>query len=160
MTTDNLLSPKQIKARELFLMGYGCAQAVFGAFAEDIGIDLKTALRIASGFGGGMGRMREVCGTVTGAFMVLSYLYGFHEPSDKQKGEVYAVIKEFSDEFKAKNKTIICREILENIKTTKGTEPEARTEDYYKRRPCLAHVEFSAKILEEYIKSHPTGDIQ
>ena len=149
---------KEEKARELFMNGYGCSQAVFGAFAEDIGLDLKTALRISSGFGGGMGRMREVCGTLTGAFMVLGYVYGFDKPSDFQKFAIYVRIREFTAKFKEKNSTIICRELLENIKTTDGTAPEARTEEYYKRRPCLAHVEFVAKTLEEYINTHPTGD--
>ncbi len=148
------LSKKSEMARELFLKGYGCSQAIFGAFAEDIGFDLNTALKIASGFGGGMGRMREVCGTLTGAFMVIGYLYGFDEPSDKKKGEVYSRIREISDKFKEKNETIICRQLLENVKTTKGAEPEARTDDYYKRRPCLAHVEFTAELLEDYINTH------
>lgn len=102
--------------------------------------------------------MREVCGTMTGAFMVLGLIYGFDEPSPLKKGEIYARIKEISDKFKEKNQTIICRELLENVKVTTGSQPEDRTDDYYKRRPCLAHIIFTAQILEEYISSHPTED--
>ena len=103
------MTDKGKKAEELFLMGYGCSQAILGAFATEAGIDHNTAMRIASGFGGGMGRMREVCGTMTGAFMVLGLIYGFDEPSPLKKGEIYARIKEISDKFKEKNQTSICR---------------------------------------------------
>ena len=152
------MTDKAKKAEELFLKGYACSQAILGAFATEAGIDHNTAMRIASGFGGGMGRMREVCGTMTGAFMVLGLIYGFDEPSPLKKGEIYSRIKEISDKFKEKNQTIICRELLENVKVTTGSQPEDRTDDYYKRRPCLAHIIFTAQILEEYISSHPTED--
>ena len=149
------MKTKAERAEELFLMGYGCAQSIFGAFSEEAGIDFKASMRIASGFGGGMGRMREVCGTMSGAFMVLGLIYGFDEPSATKKGEIYTRIKEIADKFKEKNNTIICRELLENVKITSGTAPEDRTQDYYKRRPCLAHIIYTAEILEEYIKEHP-----
>ena len=150
-----MISTKANRAEELFLMGYGCAQSILGAFHEEAGIDFKSAMRIASGFGGGMGRMREVCGTMTGAFMVLGLIYGFDESSPAKKGKIYGRVKEIAYIFKEKNGTIICRELLENVKTTRGTAPEERTEEYYKRRPCLAHIIYTAKILEEYIKDHP-----
>ncbi len=152
------MTNKSKKAEELFLMGYGCSQSVLGAFAEDLGLDMNTALRIASPFGGGMGRMREVCGAMTGAFMVLGLIYGFDSPSADKKADVYRRVNQIADAFKNKNKTIICRELLENIKLTKGIAPEERTEDYYKRRPCLAHIIFTTELLEEYIKQNPTGD--
>lgn len=152
------MTPKSKKAEELFLMGYGCSQSVLGAFANDIGIDFNTAMKIASPFGGGMGRMREVCGVMSGAFMVLGLIYGFDTPSPTQKGEIYQRVNEIANEFKKKNGTIICRELLANIKTTTGSAPEERTNDYYKRRPCLAHIIFATELLEEYIKNHPIGD--
>jgi len=148
------MTNKSKKAEELFLMGYGCSQSVLGAFAEDLGLDMNTALRIASPFGGGMGRMREVCGAMTGAFMVLGLIYGFDSPSADKKADVYRRVNQIADAFKSKNKTIICRQLLENIKLTKGIAPEERTEDYYKRRPCLAHIIFTTELLEEYIKQN------
>lgn len=154
------MTPRAQKAQELFLMGYGCSQAVLGAFAEDIGLDLSIALKIASPFGGGMGRMREVCGTMTGAFMVLGMIYGFDTPSAAKKGEVYQRVTEIANAFKEKNGTIICRQLLENIKTTQGSAPEERTDDYYKRRPCLAHIIYTTELLEKYISDHPIGENQ
>lgn len=154
------MTPKSKKAEELFLMGYGCSQSVLGAFADDIGLDFNTAMKIASPFGGGMGRMREVCGAMTGAFMVLGLIYGFYEPSPFKKGEIYQRVREIAELFKEKNGTIICRELLENVKTTKGAAPEERTDEYYKRRPCLAHIIFTTELLEDYIKTHPIGEDQ
>ena len=98
------------KARELFNDGYNCSQAVFGAFAEDAGLDMKTALRFASPFGGGMGRMREVCGGVSGMFMVLGLFFGYDEPDDAQaKKELYSYVRALADKFKESEGSIICR---------------------------------------------------
>ena len=153
------MTPRSEKAQELFLMGYGCSQSVLGAFADIIDLDFNTAMKIASPFGGGMGRMREVCGVMTGAFMVLGLIYGFDTPSTSKKGEIYKRVTNIAEAFKAKNGTIICRELLENIKTTKGSDPEERTADYYKRRPCLAHIIYTVELLEDYIKQHPQENI-
>ena len=153
------MTAKSKKAEELFLMGYGCAQAILGAFEDETGLPFDTSMKIASGFGGGMGRMREVCGTMSGAFMVLGLVYSSDIASVENKSAIYARIKELADTFKEKNGTIVCRELLANVKTTKGTSPEERTEDYYKRRPCLAHIIYTAEILEEYIKSHPKENV-
>ena len=140
------MTDKAKKAEELFLKGYGCSQAILGAFATEAGIDHNTAMRIASGFGGGMGRMREVCGTMTGAFMVLGLIYGFDEPSPFKKGEIYARIKEISDKFKEKNQTIICRELLNLPEPEGDPTPTERTKEFYAKRPCGELVRIAADI--------------
>ena len=101
------------KAVELFKSGYNCSQAVFGAYAEELGLSLDTAMKISSSFGGGMGRLREVCGTLTGTIMVLGMLEGGYEPKDNTgKAEHYKNIQELSEEFRKQNGSIICRELL------------------------------------------------
>lgn len=145
---------KREKAIELFLEGYNCAQSVFGAFAEDLGLDFDTAVKFSSAFGGGMGRLREVCGAVSGMFMVLSVKEGYTSPTaNDEKMELYKKVQDLAEEFKAKNGgTIICRELLENVSTTKGHIPEDRTPEYYKTRPCAKFVGDAAEIMENYLK--------
>ena len=141
------------KAGELFAAGYNCSQAVFGAFCDVTGVDEMTAFRLSSSFGGGMGRMREVCGAVSGAFMVLGILYGYAEHEEKAKSEHYALVREFADRFRKENASIICRDLLEQAGVPKDTssEPEKRTPEYYKKRPCREYVEIAAEILDEMI---------
>ena len=141
------------KAGELFANGKNCAQAVFSAFSDVTGIDEETALRLSSTFGGGMGRMREVCGAVSGAFMVLGVLYGYAEHDEDAKQETYAMVRDFAERFKKQNGTIICRELLEEAGVPKDTsaQPEKRTPEYYKKRPCREYVEIAADILDEMI---------
>lgn len=136
------------KAAELFLQGYNCAQSVFAAFCDVTGIEFETALKLSSSFGGGMGRMREVCGAVSGAFMVLGTLYGYSDLDPKNKSEHYALIRRAADEFKAENGSIICRELLDGIVKDVSNEPEQRTEQYYKKRPCKEYVEQAAAIVD------------
>lgn len=145
---DNLYSKK---AGELFLQGYNCAQSVFCAFAEDLGIDFETALKLSSSFGGGMGRLREVCGAVSAMFMIAGLKYGYTTPNDDiTKAEHYERIQKLAEEFKKKNKTIICRELL-GLNTKIDTPiPEKRTEQYYKARPCEALVKEAAYIISNY----------
>ena len=115
------------KARELFNEGYNCSQAVLGAFAEDAGLDVKTALRLSAPFGGGMGRMREVCGGVSGMFMVLGLFYGYDEPDDAQaKKELYSYVRALAEKFKESEGSIICRELLagEHIALGVSRRPE------------------------------------
>lgn len=139
------------KAVELFKRGYNCSQAVFGAYAEELGLDLDTALKISSSFGGGMGRMREICGALTGSFMVLGMLEGGYDARDnKAKAEHYKNIQELAEKFRQQNGSIICRELLGLSK--KGVDnpvPELRTDSYYKKRPCVELVELAAKNLDE-----------
>ncbi len=142
-------------AEELFLKGYGCSQSILGAFADVTKLDMSASLKIASGFGGGMGRLREVCGAVTGAFMVIGLLYGFDSPDHNAKKELYEKIQAVANQFKEINGTIVCRELLSlNVQSQIAT-PDRRTEEYYKRRPCLRHIREMADILENYIQNNP-----
>lgn len=142
-------------AGELFLRGYNCSQSVIAAWAEDIGLDRDTALRISSGFGGGMGRLREVCGSVSGAFMVLSYKYGYTDASDTAaKTELYKLIQAFAARFKEENRfdSIVCRDML-GLSGASEPTPAARTSEYYKKRPCKELIELSAGLLGEFIEA-------
>ena len=143
-------------AKQYFLDGYNCAQAVVLAFAQDFGLDKKTAVMLSSSFGGGMGRLREVCGAVSGMFMVLGLKYGYESPEDNQaKKELYKKVQEVAGLFKDDNGSIICRELLGLNQTGKSDPtPELRTESYYKKRPCKDLVQFAADLVDEYIKNH------
>lgn len=137
------------KARELFEKGYNCAQSVAGAFAGEMGMDLDMAARLSSSFGGGLGRLREVCGCVSGMAMAAGSVYGYSDPEEtEKKGELYALIQEMAGEFKEENGSIICRELLAGITDDSSPTPEARTEQYYLRRPCARFAESAAGILE------------
>ena len=141
-------------AAELFLKDYNCAQAVAVAFCDVTGMEPAQAARIAAPFGGGMGRMREVCGAVSGMLMVLGNLYGYDTPGDdKIKMEHYALVQQLAGKFQAENGSIICREILKNPPS--DPNPSPRTAEYYAQRPCAKMVYTAAQILEEYIAAHP-----
>ena len=140
------------KAKELFEQGYNCAQAVLLAFDDVTGLDGEAAARLSSSFGGGMGRMREVCGAVSGALMVMGIAQGYSDPSaSDKKHEHYANIQEFARRFKEENGSIICRELLAGVPTAVGTAPEARTQEYYKKRPCAELVRLAAKTLDDML---------
>lgn len=142
------------KAIELFEGGYNCAQAVILAFSDLTELDEKTLARLGSSFGGGMGRLREVCGAVSGMFAVAGLLYGYDGASGgAEKTEHYARIQQLARLFSEKNGSIICRELLGLEKKTDTPEPEARTAEYYKKRPCRELVGDAAEILEGFIKS-------
>ncbi len=140
------------KAKQLFTSGYNCSQAVVGAFIDDFAIDFDTAMKLSSSFGGGMGRMREVCGAVTGAFMIAGIKCGYCDPCDKAaKSAHYALIQKIAADFKEQNGSIICRELLEGVGCNgkcQGSVPEDRTAAYYKKRPCAELVYIAAKIVE------------
>ena len=142
------------KAESLFLEGYNCAQAVFLSFCDELNIDEKSALRISSSFGGGMGRLREVCGAVSGMFMAAGVLFGYDDPNAKdEKTEHYARLQALAARFKEINGSIICRELLSPEQAGSGHTPEERTSAYYKKRPCKLLVGDAAQILQEYIDS-------
>ncbi len=144
----------QERAGELFTQGYNCAQAVLGAYAEELGLPLETAMKLSSSFGGGIGRMREVCGACSGMFMAAGLLYGYDTPeTGEPKMELYKKIRELADRFKEENGSIICRELLGGSPEVGGT-PEARTEQYYKKRPCVEYVRSAAAILEKFIEEN------
>lgn len=146
------------KAGELFLTGSNCAQSVILAFNDLTGLDDKTALRISSPFGGGMGRLREVCGAVSGMFMVLGLLYGYEEPGEKDcnKMALYKEVQALADKFREEVGSIICREILKNPPS--DPNPSPRTAEFYKQRPCARMVMTAARILDEFIAAHPLSE--
>ena len=142
------------KAGELFRQGYNCAQSVFCAFSNDLDMDFETALKLSSSFGGGMGRLREVCGAVSAMFMIAGLKYGYTTPNDdKIKAEHYQRIQFLANEFIKKNNTIICRELLKLDTKHDSPIPSKRTEEYYKARPCERLVMEAAEIISNYINS-------
>ena len=144
------------KAKENFKQGYNCSQSVFLAFSDFYSMDQDTALRISSSFGGGMGRLREVCGAVSGMFMVAGILYGYTDPKDhKSKTKHYERIQDLAREFKNRNHSIICRELLGLEAGPDSPVPELRTKEYYKKRPCVELVGMAAEIMEEYLQNNP-----
>ena len=139
-------------AKSYFLQGYNCTQAVCLAFAEKLRIDQDTLLRLVSAFGGGMGRMREVCGAVSGMFFVLGALEGYSDPEDHDaKIALYRRVQELAEAFRETCGSIICRELLPGKIPVVSDSPEAspRTEAYYKKRPCPDIVASAASILEK-----------
>lgn len=143
-------------AYENFLKGYNCTQAVTVAFAEELGLSEDTAARLSCGFGGGMGRMREVCGTFSGVVMVLSWLYGYSDPKDvTSKKELYEKIRELAKRFREQNGSIICRELLGLEKAEQSAAPEPRTPEYYKKRPCPELCRSAADLLQKFIEENP-----
>ena len=141
-------------AADLFLEGFNCAQAVAVAFCDVTGMDKKEAAKLASPLGGGMGRMREVCGAVSGMFMVLGFLYGYdNSDADSKKKELYKQVQELAERFKQENGSIICREILKNPPS--DPNPSPRTAEYYAKRPCARMVMTAAKLMDDFIAAHP-----
>ena len=141
------------EARRLFMEGYNCAQAVFCAFCDETGLTIEEAARISSSFGGGMGRLREVCGTVSGALMALGMLKGYADPkSPEAKAAHYRLVQEYARRFREKNGTIVCRDLLKNVPVTPGGVPEQRTPEFYARRPCLRLAGEAAEILDAMLK--------
>ena len=140
------------EAQRLFMQGYNCAQAVFCAFRDETGLSLEDAARLSSSFGGGMGRLREVCGTVSGALLALGMLRGYADPQDPElKKAHYKLVQEYARRFREENGTIICRELLKNVPVTLGDTPEPRTPEFYARRPCLRLAGQAAAILDEML---------
>lgn len=135
-----------------FREGYNCAQSVLLAFSEDIGFDKETALKLSSSFGGGMGRLREVCGAVSSMFMIAGMLKGYTTPNDDEiKGSHYARIQELGNEFKSQVGTIICREILGLDEGADSPTPSKRTEQYYQERPCENCIRIASEIIERQL---------
>lgn len=159
------------KAIAYFKKGYNCSQAVFMAFADDYGLKEELALRISASFGAGMGRMREVCGTVSGMSLVAGMETGCVDGSLEGKKKNYEMVQKLAGIFRERNGTIICRELLglgqnkstdimknpdltqradaRGIPAFTDTTPQERTEEYYKKRPCLTLIGEAVEILEQ-----------
>lgn len=148
------------KAERFFKEGYNCAQAVFMAYSDKYGIDEKTASHLAASFGGGMGRMREVCGAVSGMFLVAGMETGAEDGKDQAgKKHNYEVVQKLAEEYRRENGSIICRELLGLSKETPiVAKPEERTKEYYKKRPCAELVRQAAQILEKTFFENETEE--
>ena len=149
---------KEEKAVALFYEGYNCAQAVFCAFADEMGIDLSCARALSSSFGGGMGRLRQVCGTLSGAVMALGFFFGGYDPADgAAKAVHYARVREIAARFEREVGSIVCAEILRahGQDPAPGGTPGERTAEFYrKRKVCVDNVALAARLLEEYLNEH------
>ena len=144
------------RAEELFRQGYNCSQSVFAAFADAAGLTVEEAARIASPFGAGFGKLREVCGAVSGMTLLAGYLRGYSDPADfGSKKELYALIQKMCAEFERKEGTIICRELLGLKKGEDLAEPAERTEEYYRTRPCIGACRTAAETAEKYLMQQP-----
>ena len=143
-------------AGKLFTDGFNCAQSVMVAFCDVTGLQPEFAAQAASPFGGGMGRMREVCGAVSGMLMVAGLLYGYHDPKDNAgKRDLYKLEQYLAGKFKEQTGSIVCRELLKNPPS--DPNPSARTEEYYKVRPCCRMVMLASQILDDYLAEHPVN---
>lgn len=143
---------KPEEALSCFKENFSCAQAIFAAYAPGMGVDKETALKVAGAFGGGMGRMGETCGAVTGAFMLIGLKYGPIMADDKTaKDKTYKLVREFVERFKERNRSIVCRELLGvHPGTPEGSQ--AFKEKDLKNSICVKLVRDAAEIVEEMLK--------
>ena len=157
MMTDKELDERVNRAVDIFMQGYGCCQSVVAAFADLYGLDDTLAKKIAAGFGGGVGRLRMMCGAVSGIVMLVGLDCGQTEGSDREgKAACYKVVQDLLAKSKAENGSIICAEILGlkgHEKAASSYVASARTAEYYKTRPCAAKVESAARIFANYLKA-------
>lgn len=161
------LESRILRATELFKQGYNCSQSVVGAYADLYGYRLEQALLMSASFGGGIGRMREVCGAACGMFLLAGFECGCLNPTDNEgKGHNYKVVQELAAAFKKENGSMICAELLglrpmngnaaESCKEVKQEIeithiPQERTAEYYKKRPCIDTVKSAVRIYGEYL---------
>lgn len=139
-------------ATDFFKQGYNCAQSVVLTFSDLLDIDDKTLAMLASPFGGGMGGMREVCGAVSGMFMVLGLLEGYSQPKDyEEKKKLYEKVQKLASEFKAECGAIRCGDLLSMQNGNLQSAPSKRDEQYYKKRPCAEITGIAAGILANYL---------
>lgn len=148
------MSKHSALAMDLFKQGYNCSQAVTAAFCDETGLGFDDAIKLSSSFGAGMGKLREVCGAVTGMFIAAGLIYGYTDPlDDAAKAKHYALIQSLASQFKEANKSIICRDLLGLEQEELNPVPEARTEHYYQERPCVELVGSAAEILDKLIEN-------
>ncbi len=144
------IKDRKQRAANYFLSGYNCAQSVLLAYADLFQLDETLAKRLSAPFGGGMGRMREVCGALSGAFMLVGLKYPADDPEDKAaKTENYTAVQRVAEQFRTKFGSIICRDLLQLKQLKEGPIPNERSKEYYTERPCLRFVEEAAEIIGE-----------
>jgi len=164
------LTPEQarLRAESLFHAGYNCAQSAIGPFCEQLGVDFNTVMRLSQPFGGGMSRMREVCGAVSGILMAAGLAAGSADPADRDaKDNTYKLVQELAERFRLKHGSIICRELLGLVPMgqsqkaaetgqvithiTQQPESSERTDEYYKKRPCQSLVGDAAETIQVWL---------
>ena len=145
---------KSAEALALFHLGYNCSQSVFAAFAQECGLNKETALQMASPFGAGIGRMREVCGAFCGASMVVGAHQGNATPDVDAKERIFRLVQQMADEFRDEFGSLYCRDLLGLTENSPAetTRPSERTESYYKTRPCEQCIARCAAWAEQYLK--------
>ena len=142
------------RAQALFHEGYNCAQSVFLTFAPQLGLDWETAAKMASSFGAGMGRLREVCGAVSAMFLIAGMTSGYADPTDDEaKTAHYKRIQDLAEQFRQRHGTIICRELLGLGEGPDNYVPEKRTEAYYASRPCDRCIADAAEIISAFLET-------
>ncbi len=143
------------RARELFSSGYNCSQSVFMAYADLFEMEPRMAATLSAPLGGGMGRLREVCGAVSGMALLAGQLIPAYDPSDRQaKAENYALVQHFAERFREENGAIVCRELLGLSVQKEDPTPAERTAEYYRKRPCVEYVATAARIVGEWLLEH------
>lgn len=151
---SNEMQERVERAVSLFKSGYNCSQSVVAAFADLYGVEEQQALRMSASFGGGIGRMRQTCGAACGMFMLAGLDCGTTDPKDREgKSHNYAVVQELARQFKETTGSLICGELLGLTKPEGSPQAEARTPEYYQKRPCSFMVETAAKLFAEYVEN-------
>lgn len=146
---------KAKKAVELFESGYNCSQAIVLAFEEYLNVDRKTLQSLSSSFGGGISRLREVCGCVSGMAIVMGIIHGDYDVNDNdQKAKHYELIQKLALKFKEKTNSINCAELLDKVKEVENPTPEIRSKEYYEKRPCSKYIKIMAEIIESELSNH------
>ena len=145
------MSTRAERAKEFFQKGYACSQAVAMAFADKVQVNEELLAKIMLPFGGGFGRLRLVCGAVSGMTAIAGLIFSNENASNKM--DVYDIERELCERFERETGSLICSDLLTgaNLKVSVGGTPESRTDEYYKKRPCAELVYLSAKILEDYL---------
>lgn len=150
---DFVLEERVEKARDLFRQGYNCSQSVFLAYGDLLGIDPTLAATVSGPLGGGMGRLREVCGAVSGMSLIAGFLAPCPDPAERQaKAATYALVQQFAERFRDENGAIVCRELLGLTCRKEEPVPAERTSEYYKKRPCVELVACAARIVGEHLQ--------
>lgn len=140
------------QATATFEEGYTCAQSVFSTYADLFGMDRETALKLSSPMGGGIGRMREVCGAVSAMALLAGLKEGNTDPANEEgKEKIYLLTRQMSEKFREQFGTIVCRELLGIEGMEESAKPSVRTQQYYQERPCLQLIAAAAKIIEEML---------
>ena len=146
---------KEEQAVDIFKLGYACAQAVAGAFCEELGLSLEKALEISCAFGAGFSLNRNTCGALSAMGMVVGAVIGDHTPQAKK--QVYACVKELTRNFENNFKSTQCSVLLKNVSRKSSEKPMERDEQYYKERPCIALISYAARELENWIAQYKTA---